>query len=54
MKQQKKKYNNIEQHINNLKEMKGYYQTAGDVAAVIAIDRAIDKWEKIRLGEIRR
>jgi len=48
------KYNNVDVHIENLKELRAEYMKKDDIAAVVAIDRAIAKWERIRLGEMKR
>lgn len=48
------KYNNVDVHIKNLKELRAEYVKKDDIAAVVAIDRAIEKWERIRLGEMKK
>lgn len=41
-------------HIKNLKELRAEYVKKDDIAAVVVIDRAIEKWERIRLGEMKK
>lgn len=48
------KYNNVDVHIKNLKELRAEYVKKDDIAAVVVIDRAIEKWERIRLGEMKK
>jgi len=50
----KKKTNHIELHIANLKEMKIDYEKKGDVFSANTTADLINKWERIRLGEIKK